>query len=296
MLIGAHVRTADGLDHAAAYAAETGCECIQVFAKSPQIWRAPYRSSEELALFRDRRAALDIGPVFTHAAYLINAGTADRRLRAMSRDAIADEVVRAAGLGASGIVLHMGTAASEDRGENADRVAEVVAAAWEKADPTPDTPPVLLENAAGAGRSYGRDVEQLCDAFQACRAKGVPVGLCLDTCHGFAAGWDLRDGEGWARVCEELDACGALSAVTLIHANDCRGGLGEHRDRHEWIGDGYIGDAGFSAMFAEPRLSAVPVIVEMPGDPPLKDVENVRRLKTLRAAASAGAGPDPEIA
>jgi deoxyribonuclease-4 len=291
MRIGAHISTAHGLDQAAAYAAEVGCECVQVFAKTPQMWRAPYRAEADLESFRRALVGLDIGPVFTHAAYLLNVGSADEALGERSRDALADELVRAAGFGAAGVVLHMGTAYADDATESARRVGEAVARAWECAASQCAAPPVLLENAAGAGRSYGRDLEQICEALAACRERGAATGLCLDTCHGFAAGWDLRGPQGWASVCDRLQECGGLDAVALVHANDCMGGLGEHRDRHEWIGDGLIGAAGFSAMFEEERLASVPVVVEMPGEPPHKDAENVARLRALRDGAAAGGVP-----
>lgn len=291
MRIGAHIHTSGGLAAAARYAAETRCECVQVFAKSPQSWHAPRRDPEDLAAFRTTLAELGIGPVFTHASYLINVGSADEALWEKSRAALVDELARASGFGAAGVVLHMGTAFSDDRAEAAARVGSCVGSAWREAAESCDAPPVLLENAAGAGRSYGRDVEQLCDALQACRDRGARVGLCLDTCHGFAAGWDLRSADGWSDLCERLQACAGLDAVGLLHANDCKGGLGEHRDRHEWIGDGAIGSDGFAAMFAEARLAHAAVVVEMPGDPPAKDAENVSRLRALRDGAAAGGGP-----
>jgi deoxyribonuclease-4 len=121
----------------------------------------------------------------------------------------------------------------------------------------------------------------------------VPARICIDTCHAFAAGVDLRGEEGWSALATHLDAtCGAES-VALIHANDSKGCLGCKHDRHEWIGDGQIGETGFSAMFAETRLSSAAAIVEMPGDPLVKDSENVRRLKRLRAGVGGAADPLP---
>lgn len=288
MRIGAHVHTSEGLRATARYADETGCECVQVFAKSPQTWAGPARLQADVDDFRQRLGELGIAPVFTHAAYLINLGSADDALWERSTTALADETVRAGRLGAEGVVVHMGTAFGVGPEADALRVADAVARAWARAAADGPAPAVLLENAAGAGRSYGRDPEQMCDALDACRAAGANVGLCLDTCHGFAAGWDLRSPDGWGELCDLLEARGALSAVSLIHANDCLGGLGEHRDRHTWIGDGQIGEGGFAAMFGEARLAHASVIVEMPGEMPEKDAVNVARLKRLRDAAASG--------
>jgi deoxyribonuclease-4 len=289
--IGAHIHTAGGLVKAASYAAITGCECVQVFAKSPQMWRGPERDPAEAAGFVSEMRALGIGPVFTHAAYLINAGSADDALWERSRMGLVDELCRAAQLHASGVVLHMGTAATGDLARDAERVAVMVSSALSEAAARCEAPKVLLENTAGAGRSFGRDVRELCATLEACRAMGADAGLCLDTCHGFAAGWDLRGPQGWSDLCDALTARGALETVDLIHANDCKGDLGEHRDRHAWIGDGLIGAQGFSAMFGEDRLAGVPVIVEMPGEPPRKDQENVARLRSLRDAVAAAGAP-----
>lgn len=291
MRIGAHIHTGGGLGGAALYAADTGCECVQVFAKSPQTWRAPYRSEEDLALFRSELVRLGIGPVFTHASYLINLGSTDPDLRTKSMVALADELVRAAGFGAAGVVVHMGTCFGPDANENAEKVATAVAGAWSSAAREAEVPAVLLENAAGAGRAYGSRLPELCEAYEATRSTGVDVGICIDTCHAFAAGWDLRTAAGWRAVCDPLEECGALGGVRLIHANDCKAGLGEHRDRHEWVGDGAIGYEGFAAMFGEGRLADVPVVVEMPGDRPVKDIENVGRLRRLRDGGEAGACP-----
>ena len=291
MRIGAHIHTSGGMETAARYAADTGCECVQVFAKSPQSWHGPLKSADEVAAFLRALGELGIGPVFTHATYLINLGSEDDALWSRSGAALADELVRAAAFEAAGVVVHMGTAYGTGRAENAARVGEAVADAWRAAAAVCDPPPVLLENAAGAGRSYGRTPVQLCDALEASRALGADAGLCLDTCHGFAAGWDLRGPDGWADLCDALDERGHLGAVGLIHANDCKGELGEHRDRHAWIGEGGVGTAGFEAMFGETRLHDVAVVVEMPGDPPVKDAENVARLRSLRDAAGAGGGP-----
>jgi deoxyribonuclease-4 len=168
-----------------------------------------------------------------------------------------------------------------------------VARAWETSGVGDGGPSVALENAAGAGRSFGSRMQDLCEAASWARLLGAKTTVCFDTCHGFAGGIDVSGPEGWAQVCDTVGSALGPDGLVAIHANDCKGELGSHKDRHEWIGDGFVGDAGFAAMFAEPRLREVPVIVEMPGEPPSKDSVNVARLRKLRDGAEAGAGRSP---
>jgi deoxyribonuclease-4 len=181
------------------------------------------------------------------------------------------------------------------------RVADAVVRAWAESGLSGSGPRVALENSAGAGRAFGASLEDLCEAAAAARAVGVPCAVCFDACHGFAAGIDVAGAGGWAHVSRTVREYLGPDGLAVIHANDCKGELGSHRDRHEWIGDGLIGEQGFEAMFEEEGLERVPVVVEMPGEPPEKDRENVGRLRRLRASAAArdargrdSGGPPPE--
>jgi len=289
MRIGAHVPMEGGLAGALEYAVETGCEAFQLFAKSPRRWSAPQRDPDEAAAFRAACEQAAVGPVFTHASYLINLGASEALQWEKSCAALADEMMRAFQIGASGVVVHLGTRFCDDDGECTARVAETVGRAAEFA--TAPVAPVLLENAAGAGRQYGVDAHEMAQALLAVRAAGVTAGLCVDTCHAFAAGIDLRGAEGWTGLLGHLDAHCGPGAVVLVHANDCKGEFGSHRDRHEWIGDGFVGESGFSAMLSHPSLADATAVVEMPGVPPHKDAENVSRLKRLRAGVAESGGP-----
>ncbi len=275
-----------GYEKAAAYAAEVGCETVQVFAKSPQQWVGKRIDREAAARFAERRAELGLGPLFVHAAYLINLGSADHALWAKSLDALADEIARAKVLGAQGVIVHIGTRYKPgDQDACARRIAEAVALASQLSGVRGGEVPVLLENTAGAGNTFGGTFEELAAVLSRVDDIGVTGGgLCLDTCHAWGGGIDVATPAGWARLLDTIYGCCGSGRILAVHANDCKNGRGEHKDRHAWIGDGAIGYAGFQAMLCEPRLAGVPAILEMPGDPPVKDVENISRLKRLRAS------------
>ncbi len=296
MLIGAHVPVGDGLLRACTYAAETGCECMQIFAKSPRMWHGPARDRDEAAAFIEERARLGLGPIVTHAAYLINLGSDDPLLWERSWHALADEIRRASLVGASAVVVHAGTTYAGVHATPPGRVAEAVLRAWEDAGVASDGPRVALENSAGAGRAFGSSMEELCEAAAIAVAAGVPAAVCFDSCHGFAAGIDVSGPEGWAHLAGTVASYLGPRGLAAIHANDCKGELGSHRDRHEWIGDGFVGTDGFRAMFAQAGIQDVPVLIEMPGEPPEKDSENVARLKELRASVAAPGARGPGTA
>jgi deoxyribonuclease IV len=289
--IGAQVPMAGGALCALEYALGTGCETMQIFAKSPRRWAGPPLDSAAAETFREACAQARMGPVFSHAGYLINMGSDDAFLWERSSAALADELVRGAELGVSGVVVHLGRRFSDDDEECVDRVARCVLHAREMAGESAAR--LLLENSAGAGRQFGVDAAQMSGALNAVRAAGVEAALCLDTCHAFAAGIDLRTAGAWSRVIGDLSAACGPGAVALVHANDCKGELGSHKDRHEWIGQGQLGSAAFGALFREPRLEAACVVVEMPGDGPDKDTQNVSRLKALRDDGAANGAPTP---
>lgn len=280
MRLGAHVGTAGGLRAAAAYAEAIGCECVQVFAKTPLRWEAPRHDPEDEAAFREALASAGIGPVFTHTAYLLNLSGADEALGSRSAAALADEMERAARLGARGVITHVGTGA-DDPGVAVHRLAASLRSAFAAAEAGI---PVLLENSAGAGSLFLSREEHFAAVFDSLGEDATRVGVCLDTCHAHAAGLDVRSPAGWRDVLDAFEAAVGADAISVVHANDCAAPFGAARDRHAWIGEGTIGEDGFAAMLAQPRLAAVCAITEMPGDAPEKDVVNLRRLRALRAS------------
>jgi len=278
---------AGGLLEGARYALECECETVQLFAKNPRRWLAPRRAPEEEEAFRVRCAESCIGPVFSHASYLINPGTRDDDLWSRTCEALADEMARTARIGAAGLVMHLGTRASQDTAACVRRIVETAQRAVDLAQGA--SVALVIENSAGAGSQFGSRIEEVASCLAALRDRGIPSAICLDTCHAFAAGTDLRTSDGWSRLASTLDSSCGVESLVLVHANDSKGALGSRLDRHEWIGDGAISGTGFAAMFAEARLAGAAAIVEMPGDPKVKDRENVSRLKRLRDAAEEGA-------
>jgi deoxyribonuclease-4 len=286
MPIGAHVGVAGGYAAAVDYAAEVGCECLQVFAKSPRRWEARPFDERVADAFRERVEATGMQGVLVHTAYLINLGTADATLWERSWRALADELTRASLLGATAVVTHLGTLNAEVPERTAARIADAIDRAWDLAGS--DHLRLLLENTAGAGTTFGSGPAELGAVLHQLGDAARHTGVCLDTCHAHAAGWDLSRPSTWEGLRAEFQACCGMP-IEAVHANDCLFPPGEHKDRHAWIGDGTIGEAGFAAMFADARLRDLPVVVEMPGEVPVKDAENVSRLKRLRDASVARA-------
>jgi deoxyribonuclease-4 len=279
--IGAHVSVSGGYEKAVDYALEVGCECIQVFAKSPRQWRGHDIVAEKADAFVRYRAERELGPVFTHTAYLINLATPDAALRSKSIAALADELRRGRILDADGVITHAGSGRGDDP---VATQARVIRALEDVLSQVPDdSPPLLLENTAGAGDTFGASVEQLCSVI--CAIEPGPsrrVGFCLDTCHAHAAGIPVSSAADWAALVETVECGCGVDAWRAVHANDCIAPLGSHKDRHAWIGDGTIGLQGFEAMLHTEAIQDVPVITEMPGEVPEKDAENISRLKTVR--------------
>lgn len=287
MLFGAHVSVAKGLVEALDYAQSVGCECAQIFAKSPRQWRGPATDPASAERFRQAVADRAFGPVFTHTAYLINLGAIDPEMRGKSIAALADELARGALLGAVGVVTHIGTAPDGDRAAAAERVGEAIVRAFEAAGDAATHARLLLENTAGAGTTFGSDLDEIRACISAADLPTERLGVCIDTCHAFAQGAELDSEAGWRAYADSIVATVGIDRLGLIHANDCMYERGSKRDRHAWIGDGHIGMDGFSAMVCVPELARIPVVTEMPGVPPEKDAVNVGRLKDLREACGA---------
>jgi deoxyribonuclease IV len=276
--IGAHVPVGRGLaTQGLAYAADTGAEAVQVFLGNPRGWAAHEGDPDEDRRFRQ---AVEAGlPAFVHASYLVNLGSPDTLIVERSVAALSHAVHRGRTIGAHGVVVHTGSAVEPGRQD--DALAQVRETLLPVLDALPDDgPDVLLEPTAGQGRSLCSTVDELAE-YLAALGHHPRLGLCLDTCHLFAAGHDLAARGGMKRLLDRLpDAAGPVP-LRLVHANDSMDEVGAHRDRHAAIGEGHIGEAPFAAMLRHRLLAGVPVVIETPGD---RDAhaKDVATLKLLR--------------
>lgn len=296
MLIGAHVPTFGDYRKVAAYAAEAGCECVQVFSCSPRSWACPRVTEKTLAQLEQARAdaAAPLPPMLVHAGYLINLASDDPDQLAKSRDSLAGELARAHVMGADALNVHTGSSRDFPREKVPGRIAYTVFEAYEKArdlvagwtGARECAVPIVFEDTAGAGTTYGTTMAELGAILRELGALGFCdglAGICVDTCHAWAAGYDVGSRAGWLELLGEVEReCGGLERLRWIHANDSKHGRGERKDRHEWIGQGCIGAAGFEAMTTLSQLAHVNVAVEMPGEMPEKDAANVALLKGWR--------------
>jgi deoxyribonuclease-4 len=275
--LGAHESTAGGLATAFGRGEAIGCDALQIFVKNASQWKAKPLAAEDVAAFRAAHAASPIGPLVAHAAYLINLAAPDPAILEKSRAALADELTRCAQVGVPGLVVHPG--AHLGRGEEAGlaAIAESLDAVYAT---IPDCPTLtLLELTAGQGTVLGRKLADL-ETIHRQAASRARLGVCLDTCHAFAAGYALDDARGFEDFLAEIDATVGFAAIRCVHLNDSVGARGSRKDRHANLGDGLIGLDLFARLLAEPRFAAVPLILETPlGD---DEQGHARDLATLR--------------
>lgn len=281
MPIGAHVSISGHLYEAIPRAQAIGCECLQIFVGSPRQWRPVRYPAKDLAEFRRRRAAAGLDPLVAHAAYLINLASPDPALYRRSVEALIHSLQGMDALRGFAAITHIGSARGTPWPEARARIAQALRTALRESARAM----LLLEGSAGG--TIGGTFEELREILDA--AGGTRrLGVCLDTAHLFAAGWDLRTPGGVAAMVETFDRTVGLRRLRVLHLNDSKGGLGSHLDRHENIGEGLIGRAGFLAVFAHPALRAVPGLIETPGFTHTgPDRRNVLRLRRIRDAALA---------
>jgi deoxyribonuclease-4 len=281
MLLGAHVSTAGGCRNAPARAAAIGATAIQIFTKQPNRWAEVEIPGEECSAWSEGIRSHGVEFANAHDSYLINLATADEVLRDRSYAAFVGELRRAEALGLDALVTHPGNATDGEVDRGLAQNAELVERALEA---VPGRSMVLLETTAGAGKVLGATFEQLAAMIsrigESARAR---VGICLDTCHVWAAGYDLAgDYEG---VVARLEDTVGLDRLRLFHLNDSLGGLGSRKDRHAAIGEGTLGDEPFRRIMTDPRFAAVPKVLETPkGDDGMSlDLVNLARLRAFTA-------------
>lgn len=284
--LGAHVSTAGGVQHAPARAAQLASRVLQLFTKQPSRWAEPELTPAVIDAFRAERERCRIVCAAAHDAYLINLASADPVLHGRSCAAFRGELERCRLLGLEYLVSHPGSATDGDRARGLARNGEAIRRLL---DEVPDVS-VLLETTPGSGRCLGASFEELAELIARIDG-GARVGVCVDTCHVWVAGYDLR--RDYERVVGELDGAIGLHRVKLFHLNDSVGGCGSFRDRHAHIGQGTLGDEPFRALLADGRFTGVPKLIETPKDADAlaADRANLARLRGYRSGAATKGRP-----
>jgi len=277
--IGIHTSIAGEITRALDIAAGLGANALQIFSSSPRMWdRGNSRISQvDAERFRARRKELSLGPLVVHSNYLINLASPNPVLKARSVQAFHQEIVRALALGADYLVLHPGSAISGENGSAISAIAQGLkqAARGLKLGDLR----ILLENTAGHGRSIGSRFDELRAIIDLCPE--LPLGVCIDTAHTFATGWDIRTEAGLGSALAEIDRTIGIGRIAVVHVNDSKTHLGSRVDRHQHIGKGEIGLEAFGRILNHPLLSACAFILETPIDKPGDDKRNVVALWRL---------------
>ena len=279
MKIGAHVSTAGGISNAVARGQEIGCEAIQIFGSSPQAWAFKPVLGEQIGRFKQGLINAGIGAVFLYAIYLINLGTPSEETLQKGIDSLINYMNLAAEIGADGVIVHPGSHGGRGFEAVLPQAAEAIKTVL---DASPEGPCLAVENMAGMGRHVGAKFDELgriLDAVDSLRLK-----IYLDTQHAFAAGYDLTNPQGMQDMLAELDSGPGSANVAAVHTNDSKRVCGSGVDRHDNIGDGFIGEEGFAAIMANPAFAEVPFLLEVPGfEGKGPDQQNMDILKKIRS-------------
>jgi len=278
--IGAHMSIAGGLHHALERGREVGCGAVQIFLKNQRRWAARPLGTDEIRMFQAVHRQTGIRHVFAHSSYLINLATPDPASWAQAVTAFADELERAEALGLSCVVIHPGSHMGAGLEAGLGRVTAALDDTLARTRGYRVR--IALENTAGAGNSVGRTFGELASLIERA-ARPERIGVCVDTCHLFAAGYDLRTEAGYRRAMAECEATVGRRRVLAFHLNDAKATLGSGLDRHEHIGRGFLGVAPFRFLLNDRRFARVPKVLETPKEPePTADLRNLAVLRRLR--------------
>ncbi|MBI2973244.1 MAG: deoxyribonuclease IV [Armatimonadetes bacterium] len=275
---GAHVSIAGSIHFAVDRAVRIGCECLQIFVASPRQWREILYSDDDLDLFIEKRRKAKLDPLVAHTAYLINLAAADMELYRKSTGALIYAVKTMDRLHGLGAITHLGSRGNRPWPAALARLRAALAVALEATDRAM----IIIENSVGAGGQIGGSFEEIGDLLEAMEWH-PRLGVCLDSCHLFAAGWDIRGPKGVNEMVNAFDKTVGIKRLTAFHLNDSKTPLGSKVDRHENIGEGRIGRGGFRALVNHPKLTRVPAFIETPHfEADVPDRKNLDLLKRLR--------------
>lgn len=274
MKFGAHVSIAGGIDKAPSRAYELGCECFQIFSRSPRGGKPPELKDHLVESFLDQCKKYNIAEYYIHTPYYINLSSAKEELRNSSIKIIKEELERGSKLGVKYAMTHLGSSKGSDREQSMLLIIESLKRILDDGNYYTQ---LLLENTAGQGDTMGDSFEELAEILNG--VKGYNVGICLDTAHLFASGYDIRTKGPFQQTIGNISNTIGIESIKLFHGNDSKIGLGERKDRHEHIGKGKIGIDGFKNIIKDPFFKDINMIVETPPD---KVGEDINILKGLR--------------
>ena len=274
--IGFHVSIMGSIDEAVGRAVERGYTTFQIFTRNPRQWKPKELTSEEIEAFVEKVNSTNVNPVFAHMPYLPNLASPKEAVYARSCETLISELERCSALEIPYLVTHLGSHLGAGMRSGFARIIRAINQAFEVVN---EDVMLLLENTAGTRNSMGGSFE---DIWRIIQGLTYPerVGICFDTSHAFAAGYDLRTQESIGEIIRKFDGTIGLKKLRLIHLNDSKGGLNSRIDRHEHIGMGEIGEEGFRNVLRS-RLGQLPLILETPRDPRRSDIENLRKVREL---------------
>jgi deoxyribonuclease IV len=279
ILLGAHMSIAGGVHTAVERGISIGCTTMQMFVKNNNQWKGKELSDEDISTYKKLLRESSIGPVVVHDTYLINLCATDKQILQKSRAALKDELDRCETLGVEYLNFHPGSHVGAGEAEGIKRIAESLNIIHEET--MGYRVKSVLETTAGQGTAIGYRFEQLREIIDAV-AEQERMAVCMDTCHVFAAGYDISTERGYEKTFEDFDAIIGLGRLVAFHVNDSKRELGSHVDRHDHIGKGKIGKTGFRLLMNDDRFRLVPKILETPKGPEMKeDVKNMKTLKSL---------------
>jgi deoxyribonuclease IV len=278
MLIGAHVSPAGGPARAIERGVEKGCDAIQIFNQNPRAWKPTVYSDAQVEEFRAAMAPSRVDALLIHAVYLLNPASDEKDFRDKTRASLIASLRAGDALGAHAVVLHPGSAKTGKVAPAIKRAGKVIAQALSESDHCP----LHLENTAGAGGTLGRSFQELADVIDAAGGSDR-LGVCLDSCHLLASGYDIRTEDGLASVLDDCVGLVGLERVGSLHLNDSQTPLGSNRDRHADVGEGELGRRGCAVFLSEPRFQDLPCVLETNGPdghgPDRAQVTLTRRLR-----------------
>jgi deoxyribonuclease IV len=275
MKFGGHVSIAGGIDKAPERAHSLGCECFQIFTRSPRGGKPPVLGKDLVDSFLASCDKYDLSDYFVHTPYYINLASEKKELRRSSAAIIREELERGSVIGAKYVMTHLGSSKGTDRTKAVDMVIEGLSEILGGSDGLPTE--LLLENTAGQGETIGDTFEELARMLDEIGNPGL--GICIDTAHLLASGYDIRTEASLRSTLDALSSVIDFDRVKLLHGNDSKAGLGEKKDRHEHIGKGKIGEAGFKAIVTHPALKNLDMIVEIPPQEVAPDIELLKHLR-----------------